>query len=68
LQFIGYAGFVRATIVRDFRTDEVTKINFASSAVDRGGLASILAVGLRCAAMTTGTALRHTRIGDPALL
>lgn len=31
------------------------------------GLASILSGGLRCAAMTTGTALRHTRIGDPAL-
>ncbi|MFF0000530.1 hypothetical protein [Streptomyces avermitilis] len=32
------------------------------------GLASILSGGLRCAVMTTGTALRHTRIGDPALL
>ncbi|WP_189891814.1 hypothetical protein [Streptomyces xantholiticus] len=46
----------------------LTEIILANSTVDWGGLASILSGGLRYAAMTTGTALRHTRIGDPALL
>jgi hypothetical protein len=44
------------------------KIILANGTVAWGGLASILSGGLRYAAMTTGTALRHTRIGDPVLL
>lgn len=46
-----------------------TKTILANSTMDwRGALASILSGRLRYAAMTTGTALRHSRIGDPALL
>jgi hypothetical protein len=30
-------------------------------------LTYVLSSGLRCEAMTTGTAMRHTRIGYPAL-
>jgi hypothetical protein len=47
-------------------SEVLTEIILANSTVD-WGLASVLSGGLCCAAMISGTALRHTRIGDPVL-